>query len=343
MATFALGSNLTIAELVRREDPNGRLADIVDVLSETNDIIQDASWKECNNGTFDQVTRKASEPTGEERAYDMGVLSEAGVTEVVSEPTCMLDGLSEVDIKKVQHSPNGAAAARSQEDGFFLAGMSKTFVSRLFDGDRDDNPLRINGINNRTDYNTLASDYTFDNAGGNASATANKTSIYIIQWGPGMTNLIYPRNDAPGNSTFGISMDDYGRQMITDFASSSRKYPAYQSWFEIHFGISIEDPRTIKRVVNISTTNIDGVDDFSFDENVLIAAINQLEHSGRNAMIYMNRTMQTQFDIRANDKGNALYTMSSPGEGPFGRPVTMFRGIPIRRVDQITDAQTTVS
>lgn len=342
MATISLASSLTLAELVRREDPNGRMADIVNTLSEVNSIIQDATWIGCNNGTFHQDTRRTSEPSGEERGYDMGVAKEAGITEVVTEPTCMLDGLSEVDVAKIRHTPD-PAAARSQEDAFFLDGMAKTLASRMFDGDRSTNPLRIDGINNRSDYDALADAYTFDNAGGNASATVNKTSIYIIQWGTKMVNMIYPRNDGPSGGGNPVSMDDYGRQMVVDDDISTKKFPAYQTWFEIHFGLFIHDPRCIKRVVNISTSNIDGVDDFSFDEDVLIDAYNELEYGGKGAVIYCNRTVFAQIQKRANEKGNAVYTQAMEGEGPFAKKVIRFWGMPVREVAQITNTQAQIT
>jgi hypothetical protein len=131
MAAIALGTSFTLAELIRREDPNGKLAQLVDVLSETNAILDDAIFIECNNGTYHEDTRTATEPSGDERAYNEGVAAEAGVTEKVTEPTCMLDGLSEIDAALLRHSPN-ELAARVMEDQFFLKGMSKTFVSRLF-------------------------------------------------------------------------------------------------------------------------------------------------------------------------------------------------------------------
>lgn len=341
MAAIALGTTLTLAELVRREDPNGRLADIVNTLSQVNAIVPDATWLECNNGTYHEDTRRASEPSGSERAYDMGVAKEAGVTEKVTEPTCMLDGLSEVDVAKIRHTPD-PAGTRSQEDAFFLDGMSKTLASRLFDANRATAPLRIYGINNRSDYNTLSSDYVYDNAGGNASATANKTSAYIIQWGAKMVNLIYPRNDAPQGGNLPVRMDDYGKQMIQDAGTATRKYPAYQTWFEIHFGLFIHDPRCIKRIVNISTTNIDGVDDFAFDEDVLIDAYNDLEYNGKGAVIYCNRTVFAQIQKRANAKGNANYDQQIEGEGPFAKKVIRFWGIPVREVAQITNVQAEV-
>lgn len=343
MATFALGTTLTLGELVRREAPDGTAADIVDVISEVNEISRFAQWEQCNRITFHQIPRLASEPSGSERMYNQGITPEAGVTEIVTEPTEMLDGLSEVDVKLIQHQPN-PAQARAVEDGIYINGMFKTHVSRIFDGNRSTNPLQIDGINNRADYSALTSDYVYDNAGGNASATANKTSIYLIQFGPKMTTFIFPRNDSVGN-TMGmpISLQDFGKQIITDSVVTTKKYPAWQTWFEIHFGLAIHDPRTVKRIVNISTSNIDGVDDFSFDEDLLIDATNDFEHGGRGAVIVCNRTIKAQMQKRANEKGNAQYTQDMEGDGIFARKVLRFWGIPIAEVAQITNTQATVS
>ncbi len=345
MTTRALGTDLTLAELVRREDPDGGLADIVDVLSQTNAIVPDATWKQCNDGSSNQVTRKVTEPTGAERMFGQGVQREAGVTEVINEPTTLHAGFSEPDADELRQTPGGWEMARAQEDGFFLAGMLKTHVSRIFDGNRATNPLQIMGINNRSDYNSLSSDYTYDNAGGNASVTGNKTSIYIIQWGFKKVNMIYPRNMAPDANGQGtpIRMRDFGENLVLDplNTSNTAKYPAMQSWFQIAWGIEIADPRMVKRIVNISTSNIDGTDDFSFDEDLLIDAYNDLEDGGAGAAIYCNRTIKAQMMKRANEKGNAWHTQTE-GEGPFAKPVLRFWGIPVREVAQITNVQATV-
>ncbi len=346
MTTRALGTNLTLAELVRREDPDGGLADIVDVISQTNAIVMDATWIRCNDGSSHQHTRVVTEPTGAERMFGQGVQREAGVTEVVNEPTTIMSGFSEPDSSMLRQQPEGWEAARTKEDAFFINGLTKTFASRIFDGNRTTNPLQIQGINNRSDYNALSSAYVFDNAGGNASATANKTSIYFIQFGEKMVNWIYPRNMAPEmTENSPITMRDFGEQLVLDplNTSNTAKYPAFQSWFELLWGIDIADPRMIKRVVNISTSNIDGVDDFSFDEEVMIDAFNELENGGMGAVIYCNRTIKAQMMKRANEKGNAVFTADTEGEGPFARPVVRFWGIPVREVAQITNVQATVS
>lgn len=347
MAALSLGSSLTIAELIRRETPDGKLSPIVDVLSEENRILEDITWIECNNGTYHEDKIIAFEPSGSERAYNEGITKEAGGTEVVLEPTCMLNGLSEVDAKLLLHQPD-PGGARLQEDTLFMKGMTKTFVSRLLDGNRGTDVRRVNGINIRSLYSTLqtagSETVVFDNAGGNASATANKTSIYCIQWGEKRVNCIYPRNDANGGGELPIKMEDFGRTIINQTGTSeTKKYPAWQTWFSNDFGLFIHDWRCIKRLCNISTTNIDDSDDFGFHEDGLIDMYNQLEYGGAGAVMYCNRTIMSQIMKRANEKGNAFFTQSMEGEGPFARPVVRFWGVPIKRVDQITNTQATVS
>ena len=343
MAALSLGSCLTLTEMVRREDPKGRLADIVDVLSQRNNFFRDAIQEECNDGTSMSITRKATEPSGSERAYNQGVTPEAGVTEQVVEPTCMFCGLSEVDVALMEDSPDGPGPARAQEDGFFLAGLAKQVVSRCFDGNRSTSPMQVNGINNRSDYNALSSDFVYDNAGGNASATANKTSIYLIKWGKKRVTMDYPRNYKPGKKDFGIKMVDYGRQIITDAVVTTKKYPAYQTWFEIRFGLCIHDPRCIRRICNISTSNIDGIDDFSVNEDYLIDAITDMPDGIEGVIAYCNKVVFAQLWKRANSKGNASFTAREEGEGPFARRVVEFGGVDFHLVEQITSTQSTVS
>ena len=343
MATVALGTSMTLAEIRRRETPDGKLADLIDEISEENHILDHITWIPCNNGFYHEDTRVATEPTGQERALDEGVTKEAGVTEPFLERTQELASISEVDDKKFKASVN-PDGFRMGEDTLFLKGMTKTFVSRIFDGNVADDPRRITGINNRPDYNPLSSSYVFDNAGGNASATANKTSVYFIQHGPKMFNMIYPRNNPQGGGTMPVKMEDFGKSIINQSGTSeTKKYPAWQTWFSMDFGIFIHDRRTIQRIVNISTSNVDGVDDFAWHEDSMIDAFNQLEHNGAGAIIYCNRTIFAQAQKRANEKGNANFTQSMEGEGPFARPVVRFMGIPMERVDQITNTQATIT
>jgi hypothetical protein len=319
------------------------MAELIDAISEENHILDYITWIECNNGFFHEDTRVVTEPGGNYRALDEGVVKEAGVTEVVTERTCELASISEVDDKKYKAAPN-PDGFRLQEDTLFLKGMTKTFVGAIFDGATTTDARQITGINNRPEYNVLSSDNTYDNAGGDASATANKTSVYFIQFGHKKVNLIYPRNNPQGGGDLPVKMEDFGKSVIDQSGTSqTKKFPAWQTWFSMDFGLFIHDVRCIKRIVNISTSNIDGVDDFAWHEDSMIDAYNDLEYNGAGAVILCNRTLLAQAQKRANEKGNAYFTMDTMGEGPFARSVTRFMGIPMARVDQITNTQATVS
>jgi len=332
MATLGTGS-FTLAELIKRENPDGSMAELIDVISKTTPLANEGYWEGCNNRTYHEATRVASKPTGTERAYGMGVAPHGAATEKVTEPTCMLADMLIVDADMIANE--GGAGKLNQEESLFVSGMIETVAGRLLTGDRSNYGMQINGINNRADYNALSSDYVYDNAGGDASATANKTSIYIIQYGPKMVSLIAPS----GDNSKTIKRTPFPVQLVDDPATSTRKFPAYQTWFQIQFGLFIYDPRCIKRIVNISTSNIDGVDDFGFDENLLSDAICDLEYGGRGAVIYVNRTVMKQMTRRANEKGNTLFQMEKGANSAFPMAGTILscNGIPIHREDSITD------
>lgn len=343
MAELDLTDYISLVDLAQREH-NEQLLPLINVLGQRLDIVADASWQECNDGTTMKGSRASTEPTGTYRAYDQGILPEAGTATPYEEPVSMLDGIQKVDSKKIQHRSNPLAVL-AQYVGQYLAGMTKTFVGAIFDGDRSVDGLQINGINTRSDYNTLSSEFVYDNAGGNASVTANKTSMYLIGFGEMKVTFIYPRNDAPGAfnlenptvSGLGIRIKDLG-ELLTNAPTGTGELLAFVTWLEAHFGLCIHDLRYIRRVCNISTTNIDGVDDFSFDENYMIDAMNDIPDT-ENAFWYVPRILRAQIRKRVNEKGNVFHNI----QDPFGKWIPAVDGIPIRMVEQISITQATVN
>ena len=338
MAT--IGTGLTLAELIKRENPDGSMTELIDVISKVTPIAMEGYWEGANNRTYHEATRVATKPTGTERAYGMGVSASAASTEKATEPTSILADLLVVDADLIENE--GGASKLNQEEALFVSGMIETVAGRLIGGDRATNSMQINGINNRSDYNSLSSDYVYDTAGGDASVTANKTSIYIIQYGPKMVSIIAPSGDNQKTirrRTFPVELVDQPG------TSGVKKFPAYQTWFQIQFGLFIYDPRCIKRIVNISTSNIDGVDDFSFDENLLTDAIIDLEYNGRGAVIYVNRTLMKQMTRRANEQGNTIFDLTKGADSamPTVGRILSCNGVPIHREDSITDTQAHVA
>ena len=105
MAELSVTSYISAVDLANKEN-NGNLLPLINMLGQQLEIIGDASWEECNDGTSHKGQRGSTEPTGTFRAYDEGIAAEAGSSTPYEEPTCMLDGIQKTDVKKIQHKSN---------------------------------------------------------------------------------------------------------------------------------------------------------------------------------------------------------------------------------------------
>ena len=97
----------------------------------------------------------------------------------------------------------------------------------------------------------------------------------------------------------------------------------------------VKNGKSIGRIANIEPTGASN----TFDEDNLITLLNRMT-KGAGRRIYCNQTVMPQMEIRAKDKTNIHYTTVNdiaPG------PVTFFKGVPVRLVEQIINAETTVT
>jgi len=144
----------------------------------------------------------------------------------------------------------------------------------------------------------------------------------------------------------GVVHENLGEQTIE--ASGTYAAPqlmqALVSHFKLHAGLVVRDDRCIRRIPGFKTSMVKGVT-YSFHDTThpghhkLIEALNALPYNGVGAKIYCNKTIKTQMDILAIDKGNVMYSI----ENWSGRPITTFRGVPVRRVDAIKNAENRLS
>ena len=322
MSELAVRGQLTLVELAKRTN-NKELLTIAEVLNEDNELLQDAVWVEANDITSHVYTRRTSLPTGSWRKINEGVTEESSSTNQVREPIGILEAFSKVDCVLVDNAPN-PQQFRSSEDMSFVEGLGQNLVEKYFYGNLATDPEQINGLSIRAAYNATTDANVWD-AGGTGGDT---TSVWIIQHGANRVHMVYPR----GSKSMGITRTDLGKQIAYD--TSYNPFMAYWSNFVANIGIVIRDDRNIQRIVNIEdggTTNI-------FDEDLLIKALNHMPARGAGAVIYMNETIMSQMDIRAKDKTNVNW---QPGEA-FGAPVTLFKGHPVKKVDQLVITETAI-
>ena len=353
MTTAIAQTTLTVAEILNRVGADGALAPVVDMLLQTNELWKFAlamnGWVRNNNNLSFKGSRTSTEPTPSERDYDEGVAASVSSRTPYEEPTCTVADWFQMDLTKLNDQRDPEQILNDELKAHFR-GFSKTFGARVFYGDRDTYPKRIRGLTKRSAYHALSSGYVYDNAGGDASATGNKTSVWIIKFGAGAFQFNYPQHDNRRMSNgvvadvagLGLFIKDYGDTVpLTD--AHSNQYPGVKSYMEQRFGQVVHHPGAIRRVPNISTTGIDESDDFSLNEDYIIDALVDLKKDmgdWDNVVIAVPSIVTGQIWKRIKEKSNVWMTVNDP----FGRPIPAFGPgqHPIAVCDAIETTEATV-
>lgn len=319
MATQATGTYFTLIETARRHDPDGNIAKIAEVLTERNQLLEDAVFKEANNLTSHMFTRRLTEPSGSWVNVNEGVTIEASRTKQIVEPIKMLESYSRIDERILEIEKN-KDAFRSTEDMAHVAGLAKTFAESFFYGAVGDDPSEVIGLTNRSDWD-VAADTNFTDAG--STHASGSSSIWIIDWDLDKTHLVYPQ----GSKTAGIEMEDLGKHIVEADSDSSSIYTAFVTRFKMHTGIVTRDPRCIQRIQVNATSGATG----DLDTDDLVTAL--MKMPDQKGVIYMAKTIIAQLLIEAKDKTNVFY----PPDDPWGRRFRVdFMGLPVKIVEQLS-------
>lgn len=320
MATLS-ADRLTLVELAKRHK-DGKVQAIAEVLNKVNSILDDAIWLPANGQTSHTTTQRLSLPAGSWRKLNEGVSREASHTKQIVENIGILEAYSQVDAALVELADD-PASFRFSEDMAFIEGMSQTLATALIYGTTTGAPEKINGFATRYNLTSL------DNVDGASGTGSDTSSLYLVQWGPDKVHMVYPRT----HSSFGLSHEDDG--VLTTYDSNNNPYKVFQSHFKVYAGLVVRDDRCVQRVANIETSGSSNI----LDEDQIIRALRRMPNGGQGAVMYCNKTIMTQLDIIAKDKTNVTYM----AENPFGMPVMVFRGVPVRQLDAILDTETAIS
>lgn len=328
---------ITIADAAKLTAPNGAAVKIIDVLSQTNEIIQDAPSTPCNQGTTHLVTVTDSVPRPKFRMLNEGAQISKGTLRQYTENAALIENWTQVDDETLKNAPTkeGKMNVLMQQSRPILEGMSQTMAEKLFYADTGLEPGGFDGLSMR--YNTLDKAHFPEarnviDAGGTG---ANLCSIWLIQWDQDACHLIYPKG-----TTAGISHEVFTKQVIKDplnggpFSGTMVKY----TW---RTGIAIADWRRVVRIANIDCGMMNDIlengaatADKQKLPRFMVRALSLLpsRHHGKTAF-YMNSTPFTMMEIMAMEKTNVNLSYESFAGG--NEPITKFKGIPLRRVDAL--------
>lgn len=330
----------TLLDVSRAMDPNGSIAEVAEILNETNEILDDIPWVEGNLPTGHQHNIRTSLPTPSFRLLNQGVVPSKSSTGQIVDGCAIMEDRSHIDVDVANLNGN-SPAFRKTEDAAFIEGFNQTFVDTLIYGDISVDQEKFNGLDSR--YYTLSSSVTtytqVIDAGGTGS---DNTSIWLIGWSPSKVFCIYPKG-----SKAGLNFEDRGIQDLLVDTTNGKYLKAYVSWFQWKCGLAIKDYRYVVRIANIDISALETASD-STDTSanllkLMTQAISKLPNvAGIRPAFYMNNRVQAMLSVKLLDKGNIFLSMEQVQNSPIYRPIPTLKymGIPCRRVDAITNAET---
>jgi hypothetical protein len=341
MATLS-NSNLTLADWAKRTDPDGRVPVVAELLSQSNEILDDCVFKEGNLPTGERVVIRTGLPTVYWRALNQGIPSSKSTTAQVDEACGMLESRSEVD-KDLAMLNGNTAQFRLSEDTAFLEAMNQTQATTLFYGNPATDPKTFLGLAPR--YSAISGAQNAQNvlSAGGADAAVN-TSIYLVVWGDQTVYCPFPKG-----SKAGLIHEDLGEQTV--YNSDGTRLQAYATRYQWKNGLVVKDWRYVVRICNVNVTHLLAQSD-SQAATASTAIIKLMSRAlyripnmamGR-AAFYMNRTVHSGMAIAALDKSQYVLKVNE-GLTQFGMPSSWlsFIGVPLRRVDAIVNTEAVVS
>lgn len=332
-----LGTNtVSLADIKARQDPNGLMAKVLEVLSLENQILADMRWMEGNLPTGNITTQRSSIPKPGTRRLNEGAKKSKSSTKQVTDTCCLLEDNSEIDEEVLALAPN-KEAYRISEDAAFTEGFRQEVARMVFYGNTDANEAEFNGLDVR--FNKLSTvktkpGYQIISAGGNGNVNA---SAWLIEHGDQGMVGIYPKG-----STAGLETRDMGLLRVED--ANGKPFYAYCTNFKFKPGIAVKNYRKIARVANIDTTALQtfgtGADTSANLIQKFILAQNRIYQLGSGACWYVNELVYSWLQIMLMDKKNVYITRQ---ELMNKAPQLYFNGVPVRMCDALLNTEATIS
>lgn len=318
--------NPTLADVMARTGADGRLLTVVEMLNETNEVLDDLVMIEANGTTGHKTTIRSGLPEATWRMFYQGVQPSKS-TVLSSDPIGTFEAYAETD--KALCDLNGNSAAwRMNEERAFLEAMAQKMAQTLFYGSQAQNGAAFNGLAPRFSDLHAENARNIVDAGGTG---ADNTSIWLLVWGANTCHGIYPKGTKAG-----LQHHDLGEVTLHD--ENNGRYQGYRSHYKWDLGLSVRDWRYVVRIANVDVKKLTkdgkaGADliDLMTQAVELIPNLN----AGK-AVFYCNREIRS---ILRRQIANRVVGSTLTMEEVAGKKVVAFDGIPVRICDQLLSTE----
>ena len=342
MATLGLTGKVTLLDIAQAMDPNGKIADVAELLTKLNEMLMDMPWREGNLPTGHKATIRTGLPTSVWRSFYQGVPPSKSQRAQITDACAMMEARSEVDSDEANLNGN-AAAFRLSEAAAFVESMNQTMMSSVIYGNMSTNPEQFNGLAPRYSSLSATNAQNILSAGGSGS---DNTSIWMVNWGDGVHG-IYPKG-----SRAGLDHQDLGE--IDAFDSNQNRFRAFADIWKWKCGLHVKDWRNVVRIANVDISDLQGltgtqaVTATTHILKLMTRATQRIPYlASGTPVFYANRTVKEMLAVHAQDKSNNVLSIQDGtkqfGDIKVGGQELRFLGIPVRTVDALLNTETAVS
>jgi len=196
MATIG-ATYFNLIDLYKSMNPDGVIADVIEMLAQMNPILDDAMAVECNNGTNHIHTVRTGLPDVAWGRLYKGIPNSKGQKAQVTDTTGFVEGLSTIDDRILKLAGDKSAAVRLSEAKGFLESLNQEMATRMFYANSGTDPEQFMGLAPRFNSLSAANGNQIIDAGGTDS---DNTSIWFVTWGDEQCQLLYPKGTRGGGA-----------------------------------------------------------------------------------------------------------------------------------------------
>lgn len=347
MAT--LGSRFIDLIDVYRQSPDGENAALViELLSQTNPILNDLITVECNSGAKHLHSIRTKLPEVSWGALYEGIVQSKSAYQSVEDTTGFVEGMSQVDTRVLDLAGDKRNQVKLNEDMGFIEALNNEIATGFFYHDTATTPRKFKGMAARYNQYAPKTDATAArqvvHGGGSGS---DNTSVWFITFGERFTHGLYPQGTQAG-----IQRDPKGQQRVLD--ANGNPYYVEEDVYRWHMGVAVKDWRYNSRIANIDVSELQAgnVDIWALmrqayyrlhSRKVMRPGANFAEGAPQmRQVIYMNSDVLEALDAESTEKGGNDSLVRLQRREIEGQEVLTYRGIPIMETDAILSTEALV-
>jgi len=323
---------MTLLDYAKRLDPNDQVARIIELLAQTNQILEDMPFMEGNLITGHRTTVRTGLPDVFWRLLNQGVLTSKSRTAQIDEQCGMLEAYSQVD-RDLADLGGNAGGVRLSEARAFLEAMNQEMASTLIYGSASA-PEEFIGLAAR--YSSLSAGNADNIIAAGGTGSTDNTSAYLIAWDPETITGIYP-----SGSRAGIFHEDLGLETVENAGGvTGALMRAYRDHWQWKCGIALKDWRYVVRIANIDVSNLGSASDAADLLELFADAEERIPNELGKRAFYVNRTVRRYLRHQTKEQVSAGGGVTF--QNVAGKTVMMFGDTPVRRTDALLNTEDVV-